>query len=55
MTVYAAMGLIVAQVLLGGLVIAQSEAPLTTTAHQALAMLTFGVAVAAFARARRPP
>ena len=53
--VYVAMGLIIAQVLLGGLVIAQSEAPLTTTAHQAVAILTFGVTVAAFARSRGPP
>ena len=51
-TVYAAMALIVVQVFLGGAVIFQVEAAATVAAHQALAALTFGVAVAAFARAR---
>ena len=53
-TVYAALGLVVAQVLLGGLVIAQAEAPLPVAAHQGLAVLTFGTAVVAFFRANRP-
>jgi len=53
-TVYVAMLLLVAQVLLGGVVIAQEEEALLVAAHQALAILTFGVAVAAFARAKRP-
>jgi heme A synthase len=54
-TVYVAMLLLVAQVLLGGVVIAQEEEALLVAAHQGLAILTFGVAVAAFARAKRPP
>lgn len=54
-TVYTAMGLIVAQVILGGVVIVQEEAAVTVAAHQALAILTFGVAVAALALARRSP
>lgn len=54
-TVYLAMLLIVAQVLLGGVVIAQVEESVLVAAHQGLAILTFGVAVAAFARASRPP
>lgn len=54
-TVYVAMLLLVAQVLLGGVVIAQQEASLLVAAHQGLAVLTFGLAVAAFARAKRPP
>ena len=54
LAVYAAMGLIVAQVLLGGVVIAQQEAPLPVAAHQGLAILTFGVALAAYFRAKRP-
>jgi len=53
--VYVAMLLLVAQVLLGGVVIAQEEEALLVAAHQGLAILTFGVAVAAFARAKRPP
>lgn len=53
--VYAAMVLLIAQVLLGGVVIAQVEQSVLVAAHQGLAILTFGVAVAAFARARRPP
>jgi heme A synthase len=52
--VYVAMLLLVAQVLLGGIVIAQEEEALLVAAHQGLAILTFGVAVAAFARAKRP-
>ena len=54
-TVYAALGLLVAQVLLGGVVIAQEEEALLVAAHQGLAILTFGVAIAAYVRARRPP
>ena len=54
-TVYAAMALLVAQVLLGGVVIAQVEESVLVAAHQGLAVLTFGVAVAAFVMARRPP
>lgn len=54
-TVYVAMLLLVAQVLLGGVVIAQQEESLLVAAHQGLAVLTFGLAVAAFARAKRPP
>jgi heme A synthase len=54
-TVYAAMLLLVAQVFLGGIVIAQEEEALLVAAHQGLAILTFGVVVAAFARAKRPP
>ena len=53
-TVYAALGLLVAQVLLGGVVIAQEEEALLVAAHQGLAILTFGVAIAAYVRARRP-
>ena len=53
--VYAAMALLVAQVLLGGVVIAQVEESVLVAAHQGLAVLTFGVAVAAFVMARRPP
>ncbi len=54
-TVYVAMVLLVAQVLLGGVVIATAEQEyMIVTAHQALAILTFGTAVAAFARARKP-
>ncbi len=54
-TVYVAMLLLVAQVLLGGVVIAQEEEAVLVAVHQGLAILTFGVAVAAFARASRPP
>jgi len=55
-TVFVAMILLVAQVILGGVVIATAEGQyLIVTAHQALAILTFGVAVAAFARSKRPP
>ena len=54
-TVYLAMLLLVAQILLGGVVISQEEEALLVAAHQGLAILTFGVAVAAFARAKRPP
>ena len=53
-TVYLALGLIIAQVLLGGAVIVQTEAPLTVAAHQGLAVLTFGTALIAFFRANRP-
>lgn len=53
-TVYAALGLLIAQVLLGGVVIAQEEQALLVAAHQGLAILTFGVAIAAFFRAKRP-
>ncbi len=49
-----ALGLLVAQVLLGGVVIAQSEESAVVAAHQGLAVLTFGFAVAAFAWTRRP-
>lgn len=54
-TVYVAMALLIAQVLLGGVVIAQEEESILVAAHQGLAVLTFGVAVFAFGRARRPP
>ena len=40
--------LLVAQVLLGGVVIAQSEESLLVAAHQGLAVLTFGFAVLAY-------
>ena len=53
-TVYAALVLLIAQVLLGGVVIAQEEESILVAAHQGLAVLTFGTAVFAFARARRP-
>jgi len=53
-TLYVSLALLVAQVLLGGVVIAQEEQSLLVAAHQGLAVLTFGAAVAAFARARRP-
>ncbi len=53
-TVYVALVLLVAQVLLGGVVISQEEESILVAAHQGLAVLTFGAAVAAFARARRP-
>ena len=54
-TVYLAMALLVIQVLLGGVVIAQEEQAILVAVHQGLAILTFGVAVAAFAMSRRPP
>jgi len=54
-TVYVAMALLIAQVLLGGVVISQQEESILVAAHQGLAVLTFGVAVAAFARSRQPP
>lgn len=54
MIVYVAFMLLVVQVLLGGVVIAQEEQALLVAIHQGLAILTFGVAVAAFARAPRP-
>jgi len=53
--VYVALILLVAQVLLGGVVIAQVEESVLVAAHQGLAVLTFGVAVAAYARSRRLP
>jgi cytochrome c oxidase assembly protein subunit 15 len=53
-TLYVSLALLLAQVLLGGVVIAQDEQSLLVAAHQGLAVLTFGTAVAAFARARRP-
>jgi len=53
-TLYVSLALLVAQVLLGGVVIAQEEQSLLVAAHQGLAVLTFGAAVAAFARGRRP-
>jgi heme A synthase len=53
-TLYVALVLLIAQVLLGGVVIAQEEESVLVAAHQGLAVLTFGAAVAAFARARRP-
>ena len=46
--------LLVAQVLLGGAVISQTEEAVLVAAHQGLAILTFGVAVAAYTIARRP-
>jgi heme A synthase len=52
-TLYVALGLLVAQVLLGGVVIAQEEEPALVAAHQGLAVLTFGAAVAAFTLGRR--
>ncbi len=52
--VYLALALLIAQVLLGGVVIAQVEESVLVAAHQGLAVLTFGAAVYAFARARRP-
>jgi cytochrome c oxidase assembly protein subunit 15 len=53
-TLYLSLALLIAQVLLGGVVIAQEEESVLVAAHQGLAVLTFGAAVAAFARARRP-
>ncbi|MDA4121409.1 MAG: COX15/CtaA family protein [Thaumarchaeota archaeon] len=47
--------LLVAQVLLGGVVIAQAEQAALVAAHQGLAILTFGVTVAAYAIIKRPP
>ena len=47
--------LLVGQVLLGGAVIAQEEEAALVAAHQGLAILTFGLAVAALASSRRPP
>ena len=49
-----AMALLVAQVILGGVVIAQSEESAVVAAHQGLAVLTFGFAVAALAWTRKP-
>jgi heme A synthase len=54
-TVYVALVLLICQVLLGGIVISQEEESLLVAAHQGLAVLTFGAAVAAFARSKRPP
>ena len=54
-TLYVALALLIAQVLLGGVVISQAEESILVAAHQGLAVLTFGVAVAAFAVSRRPP
>jgi len=51
---YAALVFLIAQVLLGGVVIAQQEESVLVAVHQGLAVLTFGAAVAAYARARRP-
>jgi heme A synthase len=51
---YVALLFLIAQVLLGGVVIAQEEESVLVAAHQGLAVLTFGTAVAAFARAKRP-
>ena len=51
--VYAALILLVAQVLLGGGVIAQVEVSALVAAHQGLAVLTFGVTVFALAREGR--
>ncbi len=51
---YVSLALLVAQVLLGGVVIAQEEESILVAAHQGLAVLTFGAAVAAYARAKRP-
>lgn len=45
--------LLIAQVLLGGVVIAQEEQAALVAAHQGLAILTFGVSIAAFAWTRR--
>ena len=50
LTLLAACGLLVAQVVLGGVVIAQVEASALVAAHQGLAVLTFGLAVAAFVK-----
>jgi len=52
---YVALAFLIAQVLLGGVVIAQEEASALVAAHQALALLTFGTAIAAYSRAKRPP
>jgi heme A synthase len=46
--------LLVAQVLLGGVVIAQAEEAVLVAAHQGLAVLTFGFAVAAYAYSKGP-
>jgi len=51
---YVALAFLIAQVLLGGVVIAQEEESVLVAAHQALALLTFGATVAAFFRAKRP-
>jgi heme A synthase len=53
-TLYVALALLITQVLLGGVVIAQEEESILVAAHQGLAVLTFGIAVAAFARSRPP-
>jgi len=53
--VYVGLVFLIAQVLLGGVVIAQEEESALVAAHQGLAVLTFGMAVAAFARSKRPP
>jgi heme A synthase len=47
--------LLVGQILLGGVVIAQAEQAVLVAAHQGLAILTFGVAVAAYTIASRRP
>jgi heme A synthase len=52
-TLLLALGLLIAQVLLGGVVIAQSEEAVLVAAHQGLAILTFGLAIAAYAWASR--
>lgn len=53
-TLLIATALLIAQVLLGGVVIAQGEESAIVAAHQGLAVLTFGFAVAAFAWTRKP-
>ena len=51
----AAVVLLVTQVLLGGVVISQGEEAVVVAAHQGLAVLTFGFAVAAYVWARKRP
>ncbi len=53
-TILASALFLVAQVLLGGAVIAGQEDPLLVAVHQGMAVVTFGLAVAAFVQARRP-
>jgi len=53
-TLLVASGLLIVQVLLGGVVIAQAEEAVLVAAHQGLAILTFGLAVAAYGLASQP-
>ncbi len=46
--------LLIVQVLLGGVVVAQQEEPVLVAVHQAIAVLVFGLTVAAYSVIKRP-